>query len=33
LRRAGCDEQFILAVAHIMEYHTAYTLYREDIER
>lgn len=32
LRRAGYDEDFILEVARIMEYHQAYAGYREDIE-
>ena len=33
LRRAGRDEHFISEVARIMEYHRAYEVYREDIER
>lgn len=33
LRRAGFSEEFIDDVARVMEYHDAYRLYREDIER
>jgi transcriptional regulator GlxA family with amidase domain len=32
LRRAGYDETFIGEVARVMEYKTAYELYRDDIE-
>lgn len=32
LRRAGYDEDFILEVARIMEYHKAYENYKDDIE-
>lgn len=32
LRRAGYDEIFITEVARTMEYHQAYSLYRNDIE-
>lgn len=32
LRRAGRDENFINEVARVMEYHQAYSLYRDDIE-
>jgi len=33
LRRAGYGEDFIGEVARIMEYHAAYELYRDDLER
>lgn len=33
LRRAGYDEDFISEVARVMEYHQAYEVYRNDIER
>ena len=32
LRRAGYDENFIMEVARIMEYHKAYEILRDDIE-
>lgn len=32
LRRAGRDETFISEVARVMEYHQAYSVYRDDIE-
>lgn len=32
LRRAGYDEDFIMEVARVMEYHKAYELLRDDIE-
>lgn len=32
LRRAGRDENFISEVARVMEYHQAYSVYRDDIE-